>query len=80
LEELNLIGGYTEDEMVKMSSLVTDLNLRYFEGTINSIKNDLVKTPIYKKFIDIESEYLYDFVYSMIHNGNRDSTSLKIPN
>jgi len=80
LEELISIGGYTEDEMVKMANMVTDLNLRYFEGTINSIKKDLVKTPIYKLFIDINSEYLYDSVYNMIHNGNRDSSTLKMPN
>lgn len=80
IEELNLVGGYSDDEMIEMANLVTDLNLRYFEGTINTIKQDLVKTPLYKQFIDINSEALYDSVYNMIHNGNRDSSTLKIPN
>ena len=80
IDELNLIGGYSENEMIEIANLVTDLNLRYFEGTINTIKSDLIKTPLYKQFIDINSEVLYDSVYNMIHNGNRDSSTLKIPN
>jgi len=78
--ELVNIGTYTNDEIEDIANLVTDLNLRLFEGTINSIKNELFATPLYKKFINIESEYLYDFVYSMVHNGSIDSSNLKIPN
>lgn len=78
--ELVNIGTYTDNEIEDIANMVSDLNLRLFEGTINSIKKELFASPLYKTFINIESEYLYDFVYSMVHNGNLDSSKLKISN
>lgn len=60
-----------------MAQMVRDLNLRQFEGTVYPIKEELLEAPIYKLFIKTKSEYLYDFVYSIVHSVDMDSTNLK---
>lgn len=77
-EELELLGIYTEFEIEEMALMVRDLNLRQFEGTVYPIKKDLLEAPIYKLFIKTKSEYLYDFVYSIVHSVDMDSTKLKL--
>lgn len=79
VNELIKLETYSDDQIIDIATMVRDLNLRYFEGTIFEIRQDLMATKLYKDFIDIESEYLYDFVYSMIHNGNLDCSKLKLP-
>ena len=78
LEELTVLGTYSNQEIEDIAQMVKDLNLRQFEGTIYSIKEDLFSSALYKKFIDTESEYLYDFVYRMVHSVDMESSELKI--
>jgi hypothetical protein len=42
------------------------------------IKKELLETPIYKLFIKTKSEYLYDFIYSIVHSVDMDSTNLRL--
>jgi len=76
VEELTLLDAYSEKEIEEMAQMIKDLNLRYFEGTIQSIKKELFNSPTYKLFLDTKSEYLYDFVYSMVHDVKFDSSKL----
>ena len=77
-EELELLGIYSDAEIEEMAQMVRDLNLRQFEGTVYPIKEELLEAPIYKLFIKTKSEYLYDFVYSIVHSVDMDSTKLKL--
>ncbi|MDX9918288.1 MAG: hypothetical protein RBT15_09780, partial [Gudongella sp.] len=69
---------YSKEEIDKMSFIVKDLNKRQFEGTVNSIKEELISSPVYKLFVDTESEYLYNYVYNIIHSCTMDSDYLKL--
>ena len=72
-------GGYNEKEMEQMSEVVGLLNLAYFEGNVFNIKEDIINLPIYKLILATDSDYVYDFVYSMIFSGIRDNSSIHIP-
>ena len=72
-------GGYNKKEMDQISEVVGILNLAYFEGNIFKIKDDIIKSPIYKLILETDSDYVYDFVYSMIFSGIRDNSSIHIP-
>lgn len=72
-------GGYNEKEMDQISEVVGILNLAYFEGNIFKIKDDIIKSPIYKLILETDSDYVYDFVYSMIFSGIRDNSRIHIP-
>lgn len=78
VEELRELETYSDQEIEDIAQMVKDLNLRQFEGTIYSIKEELFSSALYKKFIETESEYLYDFVYRMVHSVDMDSSKLKI--
>lgn len=72
-------GGYEESEMDQMSKLVARLNLAYFEGNVFNIKEEMKASPTYKLILDTSSDYVYDFVYSMMMSGNKDNSSIHIP-
>ena len=72
-------GGYEENEMDLMSQMVADLNLAYFEGNVFNIKDEMKASPTYKLILDTTSDYVYDFVYSMMMSGNKDNSSIHIP-
>ena len=80
IEDLSLLGTYSDLEIENLSLLVRDINLMHFEGTLFSSKKDLMASPIYKEFIKTKSESLYDFVYGMVHSVDLDSTYLKLDN
>ncbi|MDX9917599.1 MAG: metallophosphoesterase, partial [Gudongella sp.] len=50
IAELEDLGVYSKEEIDKMSFIVKDLNKRQFEGTVNSIKEELISSPVYKLF------------------------------
>ncbi|NLC03334.1 MAG: metallophosphoesterase [Tissierellia bacterium] len=72
-------GGYNEKEMDQMSEIVGILNLAYFEGNLFKIKDDIINLPFYKLILETDSDYVYDFVYSMIFSSLRDNSSIHIP-
>lgn len=78
VEDLSLLGTYTDQEIEDLSQLVRDINLMHFEGSLYSNKENLMASPIYKLFIKTKSESLYDFVYGMVHSVDLDSTYLKL--
>lgn len=79
VHELENLGTYSEKEIEEIANMVMELNLRWFDGSINSYKHELFKTQVYKDFIDIKSDYLYDFVYRMVHSGDLDGSYLTLP-
>ncbi len=76
---LKEIDVYDDEEIEKMSELVGNLNLAYFEGNVYNIRDDIKASPIYQLILDTDSDYVYDFVYSMIMSGNKDNSSIHIP-
>lgn len=72
-------GGYTEDEMHKISEVVGKLNLAYFEGNVFQIKDEIKNSPTYKLILETNCDYVYDFVYSMMMSGERDNSRIHIP-
>lgn len=78
IDELELLGENTEEEIIAMAKLVTLINLRYFEGNILKYKEEIINNPTYELLIETNSDYVYNFVYSMIHGPVMDGTYLDL--
>lgn len=78
--DLSDVGGYTEEEMDQMSNVVAILNVAYYTGNVSEIMNDIKNSEVYQLILDTDSNYVYDFVYSMMLSGENINIKLEIPN
>lgn len=76
---LEEIGEYSEEQIHEMSQILGTLNLAYFEGNTFNIRDEIKALPAYKLILETKSDYVYDFVYSMIFSSERDNTNIHIP-
>lgn len=78
--DLTDVGGYTEQQMDQISSVVAKLNVAYYTGNVSEIIDEIKKSEVYQLILDTDSNYVYDFVYSMMLSGENINTKLDIPN
>ncbi len=79
---LSKTGLYTEEEMEAMAETLGLLNVNYFRGTINNIKDSVMNSIGYKLWMkagEIESlENLRAYILSMIPHDDMDTNKLHI--
>jgi 3',5'-cyclic AMP phosphodiesterase CpdA len=79
-DRLTEAGVYTEEEKQLMIETMKLINLNYFAGTINSIRDDIPETKGYQLWKKAkEPESLQDYLRSMMYDFGIDNTSLFIP-
>lgn len=78
--ELLYEGGSAEETSHEVALVVADIMLKYYEGTVREVKDDLSCCPGYLLLLQTESDFIYDLIYSIMQRAKDNSTYLKIPN
>jgi 3',5'-cyclic AMP phosphodiesterase CpdA len=78
-EELSALESYSEQEIKLMAETMSLLNINYFGGTAGSVRDEVVKSQGYKLWDAAESDFLKEYVFSMIQDSNTNNNQLQIP-
>ncbi len=80
MKALKEVSGYTDQEKEEMAETMSELNLHFFSGTTNTVKEDIMKSKGYKLWRSAEGpERLRDYVLSMLPNRVADNNHLIVP-
>lgn len=80
-EALSEVGGYSEEEMQRMAETMSLLNINYFAGTTDMIKEEVINSPGYQLWVNSEKpEFLKKYVLSMLTDTLYDNNHLSVLN
>lgn len=77
--ELLYEGGSAEETSHEVALIVADIMLKYYEGTVREVVDDLSCCPGYLMLLQTESDFIYDLVYSIMQRAKDNSIHLEIP-
>ncbi len=78
-ERLIKLDVYTEEECDEMAKTVALMNINYFSGTIQAVKEEVMESKGYQLWLAAEeTETMKGYVLSMLSNKNIDNTKLNL--
>ncbi|MBC7958272.1 MAG: metallophosphoesterase, partial [Vallitaleaceae bacterium] len=76
-EALTSLDGYSEQDIKLMAETMSLLNVNYFGGTVDSVRDQVIKSQGYNLWEEAESDFLKKYLLSMTHDTLLNNNQLQ---